>query len=389
MPSTLRIARFILSDAIVDTVHIFSLNHTECARILLLADKFYNKEYMDKVGYVMYDAIVESIFSQIFTFPRVLEKSVYYSTLLMDLCRISIDKIPSIFGRCIRTLFSRLDTDTDCGMDLQALHRLSELFSTHLSNFGFSWKWQDWEPVITSKQTCSKYVFVRETLEQCIRLSYYDRIRNCLTEAYELDGQIFPSKAPSFHYNFENIEECSDPVLFEKASALNSMILERQESEKLEQLLLSIETHASQLDPSCDPRKASRRVLIECVMYQGSKSFSHILNVTEKYISILQKSNASMDDKLHTVEIVASFWANNSQFLEIILDKLVNYRVVDTKAIVTYMLSPTVLDRDYSRMYVQNVLKNTLKKVNLRVEQVQLKLKAAQEKEGDEMGTAK
>ena len=114
--------------------------------MLLNTELNFNREYIAKKGYVVYEAIVEGIFTQLLTFPVVLEKSIYYSTLLMDLCRTSLDKIPSIFGRVMRRLYALLDQD-GC-MDIQAINRLSELFAHHLSNFGFSWKWDNWEDAL-------------------------------------------------------------------------------------------------------------------------------------------------------------------------------------------------------------------------------------------------
>ena len=94
----------------------------------------------------------------------------YYNTLVSSLCKESLDKIPSILGRSFKLLFSRLDgTDESSGMDVEALKRFSDFFACHLSNFGYSWKWSDWEGVLDANRNSAQYIFVRETFQKCIR----------------------------------------------------------------------------------------------------------------------------------------------------------------------------------------------------------------------------
>jgi nuclear cap-binding protein subunit 1 len=264
-------------DVVADTIHIFALNHKECARMLLNTELNFNREYIAKKGYIVYEAIVEGIFTQLLTFPVVLEKSIYYSTLLMDLCRTSLDKIPSIFGRVMRRLYSLLDQD-GC-MDIQAINRLSELFAHHLSNFGFSWNWDNWEDALDLPISSGKFIFIRETLERCIRLSYYERIKNSVPETFEKHGLIFPSQPPSHHFEYASAVTCSDAVLLQLATDLNREILNRAGEVVIKDFLTKIETHSLAVEPMVEPDILARKVLMQCIMYQGSKSFSHILNV--------------------------------------------------------------------------------------------------------------
>ena len=49
-----------------------------------------------------------------------------------------------------------------------------------------------------------KSVFVRETLAQCIQLSYYDRIKSVLPQEYLKNGNIFPAQEPGFDFKFSD-----------------------------------------------------------------------------------------------------------------------------------------------------------------------------------------
>jgi nuclear cap-binding protein subunit 1 len=135
------ISRFILEDTISDIIQIFSLNHLEASKILLNTQDFLAAGYFQT--YNIYQALVETLISEMVSFPKPDEKIIYYSTLLMDLCKGELKKVPSAMGRALKIMFDRMDLSKQ-GMDVECIRRLSEWFSHHLSNFGFSWKWSDW-----------------------------------------------------------------------------------------------------------------------------------------------------------------------------------------------------------------------------------------------------
>lgn len=381
-PSVESIDRFIVSDGIADTVHTFSLNHKECAKTLLENDRLYNKAYMAEKGYAIHDAIVEGIFAQLLTFPVVLERTIYYPTLLMDLCRLSLDRIPSSFARCIKMIYSRLDHMG--GMDMHAITRVSEFFSQHLSNFGFGWRWSDWESVLLLDHSNEKFVFVRETLERCVRLSYYDRIKNSLPESFLQHGDIFTLHPPGPVFQYDAVK-CKDLVLVKHAAEVNQLIQTRSDESNIQQVIDAIQSHMVMIDEAAEAVSTSYRIIIQCVLLQGSKSFSHILNVFEKYVKLLQSLNETPQSRLETVSNVCEFWKNNTQFIEIILDKMVNYRIIDARAILVYFIS--VRDEvDFSRFYQTNIIKNTVVKVNLKVQQVEAKLELKNEIVSGQMG---
>jgi nuclear cap-binding protein subunit 1 len=86
-----------------------------------------------------------------------------------------------------------------------------------------------------------------------------------------------------------------------------------------------------------------REMFVQCLLLVGSKSFSHILNVVERYLDVLRFVNATPEGRLHTVQIVASFWEHNTQFLGILLDKLLNYRVIDPASVINWVFEPNQL----------------------------------------------
>lgn len=169
-------------------------------------------------------------------------------------------------------------------------------------------------------------------------------------------------------------------------TVLLSLLKSKQSPDEIHSALREIREHAdgpmSDYDSKETPgTRLARDALIQCLLQLGSKSFSHVLNVVERYLSVLQAicgthaSNGS-DAKLHTVQVVAAFWKNNPQvsipeniihtdlggrfthmffefiicqFLGIILDKFLNYRVIDPAAIVDWVFADLSKTGDFSR----------------------------------------
>ena len=402
LPLLTDIHRFLLSDIVTDVIRVFSLNHTEATRILLHLDGCIDTTYLAANNYKFSEAMVEAIFCELLRFPKSQERFVYYATLIIDLCKEALDIIPSIFGRSIKTLFSRLDKPNSegCdGMDVEAIRRLSDLFALHLSNFQYLWKWADWADAIADVSPHSgQFVFVRETLQTCLRLSYWDRIRGVLPESLQDKDSVFPTTAPTYCFKFETPVTAGDPTLFKLASELTELIENRVDVAQVELLLSRIERYASgqslgdeemqqgdedsqmkdskpfSIKSDAAPESVAREVLLHCIMLQGSKSFSHILDVVERHHTLLQSYNSNLESRLHTIEIIADFWKLNTQFVEITLDKLTNYRILDPKSVLVWVIHSRVMDTQFDRFYVWSIIRNTLVKVNLKVEQIDYKL---------------
>lgn len=214
------ISRFILEDIISDIIQIFSLNHLEASKILLNIQDFLADGYFET--YNVYQALVETLITEMVCFPKPDEKIVYYSTLLMDLCKGELKKVPSAMGRALKIMFERMDLPKE-GMDVECIRRLTEWFSHHLSNFGFSWKWKDWYYIFVfsnirvfalDEYDSGKMVFLRETLLQCIQLSYYDRVKSVLPPEYMNHSHVFPNQEPGFDFKYSDASSAGSMISF-------------------------------------------------------------------------------------------------------------------------------------------------------------------------------
>ncbi|KAJ3232685.1 Component of the cap-binding complex (CBC) [Chytriomyces hyalinus] len=394
LPSTQKIERFIMDDIALDTIHLLSHNHIECSHFLLNLDKFHKE-----TDYNFHQAIVENLIRELIKLPRSQELSVYYATLLFDLCKGAPSKVPSAMGRSLRIIFSRMDSEgsgVGGGMDVECVRRFGEWFAHHLSNFNYTWKWADWSHTLEDDST-AKFSFIRETLEREIRLSYFDRIVGTLPENFSSNAAVFPAVAPNSNFRYAAGFKSADVFgRGEVDSNLDVLIerLSRQLSTKLDNgsiisVLEDMSSHRKSTYNASDmavegfggPPGSSwendtvvRDIFVQNILFLGTKSFSHFLNIVERYVKILQQLNQEAEDRLHTVRIIAEFWKFNTQNMEIVLDKLMNYRVVDPISIITWALDLSVLDTDYSRFYVWTILRNVLFKVNSKVSQLREKI---------------
>ena len=72
--------------------------------------------------------------------------------------------------------------------------------------------------------------------------------------------------------------------------------------------------------------------------------------------------------------LVHEVWRNNSQWFEITIDKLINYRVLDPTSVLAYCLSSQTMKKDYTRLYLYSVLRATLVKIIWRMNTTKLRL---------------
>lgn len=84
----------------------------------------------------------------------------------------------------------------------------------------------------------------------------------------------------------------------------------------------------------------SREIFLQCILHHGSKSFSHILNITERYLPLLHYVSSSDQAKFEVIRIVQKFWVKNRQMMMIVLDKFINYKILEPTTVVNWLFSP-------------------------------------------------
>lgn len=163
------------------------------------------------------DVAVESILTMIFQLPKPLHYEIYYYTVLISCCQESPESIAPVFGRAIRFFYKNLET-----LDYELKIRYMDWMTTQISNFDFSWKWDEWvadSQLYDNLQYHPKKTFIKNLIAKEIRLSNKARIKDsfvtmqqddigdnkllALEEFYKyLDISLFPN-ALNFVINYD------------------------------------------------------------------------------------------------------------------------------------------------------------------------------------------
>jgi nuclear cap-binding protein subunit 1 len=156
---------------LLDIADIFEVNRKECARLLLEYPKWtvpgtfkpkpgapVEADSESDRGWQLESTIIEvrflhlslgtlrksliqqSILGALLVLPESSHKSIYYISLIVELCKLSPSTVGPAVGKSIRKLYGNLAD----GLDVEVARRFSEWFAVHMSNFGFQWVWNEW-----------------------------------------------------------------------------------------------------------------------------------------------------------------------------------------------------------------------------------------------------
>lgn len=126
--------------------------------------------------------------------------------------------------------------------------------------------------------------------------------------------------------------------------------------------------------------KVSRDLLVQSLLYMGSRSFSHFLNMTERYLQLLRNITSTQNDRIDLLRSLGRFLRFNTQNKKIYIDKLLQYRLIEPTDVIVWLFESNDKDFpndvlpsednneiDYSDIAFAELLKTTLDKVNSRV----------------------
>ncbi|KAL0306100.1 UNVERIFIED_CONTAM: Nuclear cap-binding protein subunit [Sesamum radiatum] len=208
--------------------------------------------------------MAETIFSQILLLPQPPFKPIYYTLVIMDLCKV------------MKHLFGVLSSN--CKVLFQALPGAFQQLWLGLSNFQFIWPWEEWAYVLDLPKWAPQRVFVQEVLEREVRLSYWDKIKQ---------KSCFRYGTANFTYSAEDGDQTEHGL----SAELNRMVKERVTSREI---ISWIEDHllpAHGLD-------VTLRVVIQTLLNIGSKSFTHLITVLERYGQVIARICPDQDQQV-------------------------------------------------------------------------------------------
>ncbi|KAM3292040.1 hypothetical protein ACQJBY_036149 [Aegilops geniculata] len=312
--------RFVVEEYILDVLLFFNGCRKECAFYLVSLPVSFRYEYL----------MAETIFSQ--ALPAA---------------------FPSVVVAAVHALFDRISN-----MDTECRTRLILWFSHHLSNFQFIWPWQEWANVKGLPKWAPQRVFVQEVLEREIRLSYFEKIKQSIEDAAELEGLLPPKAGPNFRYHTDESKESTEGHRLSKE--LVSMVRGRKTTRDI---ILWVE---EQIVPA-NGAKFAVDVVSQTLLDIGSKSFTHLITVLERYGQIISKLCPDEEMQLLLMDEVSAYWKNSTQMTAIAIDRMMGYRLISNLAIVKWVFSPANVDQFHVSDRPWEILRNTVSKTYNRI----------------------
>ncbi|EDV26456.1 uncharacterized protein TRIADDRAFT_54475 [Trichoplax adhaerens] len=354
------VERYIMEESIRTIMKSMYKNRKECASRLL--------SLPSRSRLSLYDTIIETIFSDLFTLPKSVFPELFTSSLLIELCKSEPTVVPKVLAEATGILYDRVDI-----MNVTCVHRFASWFSYHLSNFQYKWSWNDWEDCL-NQESSPKRRFVSEVLEKCVRLAYFDRIVEIITEPLV---QLLPPE-PSPKCKFERSDaESTDPAV-NLAQQLFTAFKAKKSPEEVIEVLESAKTSLF-ADNEDEYAKTAAEVLVQCVLSIGQKSISHATSGITKFKTVFKAIIKGGDEQIICLNSMFSVWERNIQILELLLDKMLRLEIIEPSSVINWLLSRDMLG-SFQRFFVWNIVHHCLRKCSKRLRIAKRELQDVKEK---------
>ncbi|KAL8126638.1 hypothetical protein AgCh_013772 [Apium graveolens] len=260
--------------------------------------------------------ITESFFDpygkKLLLLPQPPFKPVYYTLVIIDLCKALPGAFPAVVAGAVRALFDKIaDLDMECRI------RLILWFSHHLSNFQFIWPREEWAYVLNLPKWAPKRVFVQEVLEREVHLSYWDKVKQSIENAPALEELLPPKGGPNLKYSAEDADKTGLALSSEIKAMVKGRKMAREVIVWMDENVVPI--HG--LD-------VALKVIVHTLLDIGSKSFTHLITVLERDGQVIAKICPDQEKQILLIDEVNCFWKNSTQMTALTIDRMMGYRLI-------------------------------------------------------------
>lgn len=334
----------LLRDIATDIITCLDFNRREVTRQLITLDLFFSSVAFAEPGISMErlqtveqgkstwkveDTALEIVLEHIFRLPLTQHPQVYYHAILIDACIMAPQAIAPVFGRAIRFLYNHLEE-----FDLELNFRFLEWFSHHLSNFGFTWKWQEWKDGITLDDLHPRKVFMQQLVLKEMRLSYPQRIKDTLPEELVSLVPSIPEE-PTFQYL------SAESGLDELVQALITGMRESKPAEYMQTLVDPIKDKITEQSVGSMAETLDKKlidVLFTTVCHLGSRSLTHADTWIGRTKNIIKQYASSAEDQKYAIESIRQFWAGQPMVGLLVVRTFTKHGVIDNSSLLNYLL---------------------------------------------------
>lgn len=358
LPETVSFDRMVLYDLLDDMLAFFSHNHNEFVK--------YYVQFIDHVpdssknSFNIHQALTEVLMNNLLQLPKSEFCAAYYATVIFDLCNTFKRDYPPILGKVFYTLIESIHLfDPECRV------RLARWFSHHLSNFDYRWNWKAWVEIISEikDEYDVKVIFLQEVLENCVRLSYFERVSSAFGSDAEVMKYMPPQPEPSFHYQkFASTELSPENLADSEERQAADDFLHKLRLKSYEEFDLALEELRELGEKrgygQCSGEKNGfdfvRKIALECILVYGSKSLSHLSKAYERSLPILTSINKTDEGQEKTLDVIFGFWYKNKIFLEQAILKSAEYGFISYTNIIQWMFTSKSVE--FHRAFIWNII---------------------------------
>lgn len=349
------IDRFVVEEYLLDVL--FHLNgcRKECAAYMVGLPVPFRYEYI----------MAETVFSQLLLLPKPPFRLIYYTVVMVDLCKALPGAFPAVVAGAVRALFKRVSE-----MDVECRTRLVQWLSHHLSNFQFVWPWEEWAHILDLPKWAPERVFAKEVLEKEVRLAYWEKVKDSVAATPKLIELLPPKNTPLYVYAPENKASVPEAE-FTLATELTSLVRGKK-------TVREIQVWIDERILPTQAQQASIQIVAQTLLYIGSKSFTHTVTVLEKYGQIFRKIAPDHGSQIAMIETVSQLWRNSAQMTAIVIDRMMGYRMVSNLAIVAWVFGAQNVQQFHTSDQVWEILRNAINKTNNRTVDLRREIAAAE-----------
>ncbi|XP_060600406.1 nuclear cap-binding protein subunit 1-like isoform X1 [Ruditapes philippinarum] len=352
IPGSHAIDRFLIEEEMRYLIKTHNQDRKDCAAALL--------SYTTKNKIPLNYMIVEVMFGQLFRLPQPPYLEIFYGSTLIELCKLQPGSMPQVLAQATEMLYERLDT-----MKSPCIERFSNWFAYHLSNFQFRWSWDDWIACTQVNPLLPKPKFVTEVLHKCLRLSYHQRIKDTVPEAFR---ELIPAK-PQARYKYEEEGAGSLPGTMVSHQLIDAI---KSKCTPEETLVLLKELPNPLADDTDEPSHHPLRidVFVSTLLHLGSKSFSHSFAAIAKFHFVLKMLAESEEGQICLLKTMYEVWSTHPQMMVVLTDKLLKTQIVECSSVANWLFSADMAP-DFTRNYVWEIMHSTINKMSKHVEKLQ------------------
>ncbi|CAL1391047.1 unnamed protein product [Linum trigynum] len=332
------IDRFIVEEYLLDVLLFLNGCRKECASNMVGLPVPFRYEYL----------MAETLFAQLLLLPQPPFRPLYYTLVIMDLCKALPGAFPAVVAGAVRALFEKI-----ADLDMECRNRLILWFSHHLSNFQFIWPWEEWAYVLDLPKWAPQRVFVQEVLEREVRLSYWEKVKQSIENAPALEELLPPKGSPNFKYSVEDGREKTEyhAISAELSNKVKGRATAREVIAWIEETVLPAHGFESTLS-----------VIVQTLLDIGSKSFTHLITVLERYGQVITRLCPDLEKQILLIAEVSSYWENSTQMTALAIDRMMGYRLLSNLAIIKWVFSQPNIEQFHISDRPWEILGNAISK---------------------------